>query len=86
MSISGRFRQFYFLQRMLITKMKNALKSRSFLYFTLKTEKRMPVFKFHSLLCKPEKSASFSHKRPDIFSICLRYKVNQLSSVIFLSH
>ena len=49
-AISGRFRQFYFLQRMLITKMKNALKSRSFLYFTLKTEKRMPVFKFHSLL------------------------------------
>ena len=31
-------------------KNEKCLKIRSFLYFTLKTEKRMPVFKFHSLL------------------------------------
>ena len=30
-------------------------------------------------LWKPEKSAPFSHEKPDIFRICLRYKVNQLS-------
>ena len=31
--ISGRFRQFYFLQKTRITKMKNALKSRSLFVF-----------------------------------------------------
>ena len=60
--------------------MKNALKSRSFFVFYTQNWKRDTFFKFHSLLWKPEKSGSFSHKRPDIFitGICLRYKVNQL--------
>ena len=36
-------------------------------------------------LWKPEKSAPFSHEKRDIFRICLRYKANQLSWVIFIS-
>ena len=64
--------------------MKNVLKPRSFFVFYTQNWKKDTFFKFHSLLWKPEKSASFSHKRPDIFSICLRYKVNQLSWVIYL--
>ena len=35
---------------------------------------------------KPKKSAPFSHEMPGILRICLRYKVNQLSWVIFISH
>ena len=50
-----------------------------YLYFILKTKKRIPFFNFHWLLRKPEKSAPFSHEMPDTFRICLRYKVNQFS-------
>ena len=55
-------------------------------YSTLKTEKRKPFFNFQSPLWKLEKSAPFSHEKPDIFKIFLRYKVKQLSWVIFISH
>ena len=57
-----------------------------YLYFILKTEKRKPFFNFHSLLWKPEKSAPFPHEKQYIFRTCLRYKVNELSWVIFTSH
>ena len=59
-----------------------------YLYFTLKTKKkRIPsFFNFHSLLWKPDKSAPVSHEKSDIFRICLWYKLNQLSWVIFISH
>ena len=58
-----------------------------YLYFILKTEKKGYLsFNFHSPLWKPEKSAPFSHKKPDISRIFLRYKVNQLPWVIFISH
>ena len=69
-----------------ITKMKNVLKSRSLFVFYTRNKKRTPFFNFDSPLWKPEKSAPFSHKKRDIFRICLRYKVNQLSWVIFISH
>ena len=45
------------------------------LYSILNTEKRKPFFNFQSPLWKLEKSAPFSHEKPDIFRICLRYKV-----------
>ena len=51
----------------------------------VKTKQRKPFFNFYSPLWKPEKSALFCHEMPDIFRICLRYKVNQLSLVIFIS-
>ena len=51
-----------------------------------KRKKRTPFFNFDQPLWKPNKSAPFSHKKRDIFRICLRYKVNQLSWVIFVSH
>ena len=57
-----------------------------YLYSILKTEKRKPFFNFQSPLWKLEKSAPFSHEKPDIFKIFLRYKVKQLSWVIFISH
>ena len=44
------------------------------------------LFKFHSPLWKSEKSAPFSHKKPDLFRSFLRYKVNQFSGVIVTSH
>ena len=53
------------------------------MYCTLKTKKG---YLLDSPLWKPKKSAPFSRKRPDIIRICLRYKVNQLSWVIFISH
>ena len=56
------------------------------LYSILNTEKRKPFFNFQSPLWKLEKSAPFSHEKPDIFKIFLRYKVKQLSWVIFISH
>ena len=51
-----------------------------------KLKKGYPFFNFHSPLRKPKKSAPFPHEKPDVFRICLRHKVNQLSSVIFISH
>ena len=57
-----------------------------YFYSILKTEKRKPFFNFQSPLWKLEKSAPFSHEKPDIFKIFLRYKVKQLSWVIFISH
>ena len=57
-----------------------------YLYSILNTEKRKPFFNFQSPLWKLEKSAPFSHEKPDIFKIFLRYKVKQLSWVIFISH
>ena len=51
----------------------------------VKTKQRKPFFNSYSPLWKPEKSALFCHEMPDIFRICLRYKVNQLSLVIFIS-
>ena len=51
----------------------------------VKTKQRKPFFNFYSPLWKPEKSALFCHEMPDIFRICLQYKVNQLSLVIFIS-
>ena len=51
-----------------------------------KQKKGHPFFNFDPPLWKPEKSAPFSHKKRDIFRICLRYKVNQFSWVIFISH
>ena len=57
-----------------------------YLYSILKTEKRKPLFNFQSPLWKLEKSAPFSHEKPDILKIFLRYKVKQLSWVIFISH
>ena len=57
-----------------------------YLYSILKTEKRKLFFNFQSPLWKLEKSAPFSHEKPDIFRIFLRYKVKQLSWVIFISH
>ena len=57
-----------------------------YLYSILKTEKRKPFFNFQSPLWKLEKSAPFSHEKPDIFKIFRRYKVKQLSWVIFISH
>ena len=55
-----------------------------YVYFTLKTKKKDTFFNFHSSFWKPEKSTFFSQKKKDIFRICVRYKVNQLSWVIFL--
>ena len=66
--------------------MKNALKLRSLFVFYTQNKKRTPFFNFDPPLWKPEKSAPFSHKKRDIFRICLRYKVNQFSWVIFISH
>ena len=57
-----------------------------YLYSILKTEIRKPFFNFQSPLWNLEKSAPFSHGKPDVFRMCLRHKVNQLSSVIFISH
>ena len=57
-----------------------------YLYSILKTEKRKSFFNFQSPLWKLEKSAPLSHEKPDIFRICVRYKVKQLSWVIFISH
>ena len=51
----------------------------------VKTKQRKPFFNFYTPLWKPEKSALFCHEMPDIFRICLRHKVNQLSLVIFKS-
>ena len=42
--ISGRFRQFYFLQKTRITKMKNALKSRSLFVFCTQNVKKDILF------------------------------------------
>ena len=84
--ISGRFRQFYFLQKTLITKIKRPKNQDLYLYSVLKTEKRKPFFHFQSPLWKLEESAPFSHEKRDIFRICIRYKVKQFSWVIFISH
>ena len=84
--ISGRFRQFHFLQKTRITKMKTSKNQDLYLYSILKTEKSKPFFNFQSPLWKPEKSAPFSHEKSEIFRICLRCRVKQLSWVIFISH
>ena len=84
--ISGRFRQFYFLQKTLITKIKRPKNQDLYLYSVLKTEKRKPFFHYQSPLWKLEESAPFSHEKRDIFRICIRYKVKQFSWVIFISH
>ena len=66
---------------------KKYLKIKVILYIShSKIKKRIPFFNFHSPLLKPEKSAPFSHEKPDILKIFLRYKVKQLSWVIFISH
>ena len=57
-----------------------------YLYSILKTGKRKPSFNLQSPLWKLEESAPFSHEKRNIFMICLRYKVKQLSWVIFISH
>ena len=84
--ISGRFRQLYFLQKTLITKIKRPKNQDLYLYSVLKTEKRKPFFHFQSPLRKLEESAPFSHEKRDTFRICIRYKVKQFSWVIFISH
>ena len=57
-----------------------------YLYSILKTKKRKPFFNFQSPLWKLEKSAPFSHEKPEIFRICLLYIVKQVSWVIFISY
>ena len=57
-----------------------------YLYSILKTEKRKSFFNFQSPLWKLEKSAPLSHEKRDIFRICVRYKVKQLSWVKLISH
>ena len=83
--ISGRFRQFYFLQKLGLGKSKSLKIKVSICISHSKLKRGYSFFDFHSLLWKPEKRAPFSHEKPDIFTIYLRYKVNQLSWVIFIS-
>ena len=85
--ISGRLRQFYFLQKTRITKMKNALKIKIFICILYsKLKKRKPFFNASRHYGNLRKVPPFSHEKRDIFRICLRYKVKQLSWVIFISH
>ena len=75
-----------FCKKRRLRKWKTPKNQHLYFYWTLKTEKRKPFFNFQSPLWKLEKSAPFSHEKPDILKIFLRYKVKQLSWVIFISH
>ena len=75
-----------FCKKTRIKKLKTPKNQDLYLYPILNTEERKPFFNFQSPLRKLEKRAPFSHEKQNIFRICLRYKVKQLSWVIFISH
>ena len=75
-----------FCKKTRIKKWKTPKNQDLYLYPILNTEERKPFFNFQSPLWKLEKRAPFSHEKQNIFRIRLRYKVKQLSWVIFISH